>query len=98
MGGDGLPNCGAAVGSTVSYSVLLHASYHAKSNLQSQCHIPLTATVTNPANGKSVIVQIVDRCVGCAVDDIDMTITAFKAIADEADGRVSGIEWKFNKF
>lgn len=62
----------------------------------SKCHIPLTATVTNPATGKSVVVQIVDRCGGCAMGDIDLTPTAFSAIADMNSGRVHGIQWSFN--
>lgn len=42
-----------------------------------QCHIPLTATVTNPANNASLTVHIVDRCEGCADDDIDLTPASF---------------------
>ncbi|KAF8307013.1 hypothetical protein DL93DRAFT_2101420 [Clavulina sp. PMI_390] len=61
-----------------------------------QCHVPLTATVTNPATGLSVVVQIVDRCTGCAMGDIDLTPTAFSAIGDMNAGRISGITWHFN--
>ncbi|KAJ7140384.1 hypothetical protein C8R46DRAFT_814319, partial [Mycena filopes] len=52
-----------------------------------------TATVTY--GGKSVQVQIVDRCVACKVNDIDMTPTAFSALADMALGRVN-VTWKFD--
>jgi rare lipoprotein A (peptidoglycan hydrolase) len=51
-----------------------------------QCHIPLTATITNKMTGKSVQVQIVDRCISCVVDDIEMTPTAFAAIANMSPG------------
>ncbi|KAF9521185.1 hypothetical protein BS47DRAFT_1335299 [Hydnum rufescens UP504] len=69
------------------------------SNPSVMCHIPLTATITNPNNGKSVIVQIVDRCAGCQGDaDIDVTPTVFAAIADPALGRVPGIKWRFNQY
>jgi hypothetical protein len=64
-----------------------------------QCHIPLTATITNPSNGKSVVVAIVDRCAGCAGPaDIDVTPTVFAAIADPALGRIPGIKWRFNQY
>ena len=56
----------------------------------------MTATVTNPATGLSVVVQIVDRCKACAFNDIDLTPTAFAAIADINSGRVHGVEWSFN--
>ncbi|KAF8192652.1 barwin-like endoglucanase [Mycena galopus ATCC 62051] len=40
-------------------------------------------------------VQIVDRCVGCAVGDIDLTPAAFAALADKSLGRTS-VTWHFN--
>ncbi|KAJ7456897.1 hypothetical protein FB451DRAFT_1564318 [Mycena latifolia] len=58
-----------------------------------QCHIPLTATVTH--GDKSIQVRIVDRCVGCEVDDIDLTPAAFAALADMSLGRTS-VTWQFN--
>jgi hypothetical protein len=64
-------------------------------DLNSQCHIPLTATVTH--GGKSIVVKIVDRCEACAVGDIDLTPKAFAALADMALGRTD-VEWHFNKY
>jgi hypothetical protein len=65
-----------------------------------QCHIPLTATITNPANGKSVSgVKIVDKCAGCAGSgDIDVTQTLFEMLGDVNAGRISGIQWKFDQY
>ncbi|KAJ7661982.1 hypothetical protein DFH06DRAFT_363260 [Mycena polygramma] len=60
-----------------------------------QCHVPLTATVTH--GDVSIQVQIVDRCTGCAVDDIDLTPAAFAALADTALGRTS-VTWKFDNW
>jgi len=60
----------------------------------SQCHIPLTATVKH--GGKSIQVKIVDRCEACKKDDIDLTPTAFAALADPALGRTD-VEWYFNQ-
>ncbi|KAJ7653627.1 hypothetical protein DFH06DRAFT_1204314 [Mycena polygramma] len=60
-----------------------------------QCHVPLTATVMH--GDVSIQVQIVDRCTGCAVDDIDLTPAAFAALADTALGRTS-VTWKFDNW
>ncbi|KAF9475146.1 hypothetical protein BDN70DRAFT_814505 [Pholiota conissans] len=59
------------------------------------CHIPLTATVKH--GDKSIQVKIVDRCEACAIGDIDLTPTAFAALADMSLGRTS-VEWHFNNY
>jgi hypothetical protein len=61
----------------------------------SQCHIPLTATVKH--GGKSIVVKIVDRCEACKEGDIDLTPTAFGALADLGLGRAP-VEWFFNNY
>jgi hypothetical protein len=61
----------------------------------SQCHIPLTATVKH--GDKTIRVKIVDRCVGCAEGDIDLTPHAFELLADKALGRTS-VEWWFDRY
>ena len=48
--------------------------------------------VTNPANGKSVTVKIVDTCPPCASGDVDLSPSAFAAIADMDLGRIP-IKW-----
>ncbi|CUS13424.1 unnamed protein product [Tuber aestivum] len=46
-------------------------------------------------NGPKVPVKIVDRCQGCAHDDIDLSPSAFKAMgAEESAGRVK-VSWTF---
>ncbi|KAF9015276.1 RlpA-like double-psi beta-barrel-protein domain-containing protein-containing protein [Cyathus striatus] len=45
--------------------------------------------------GKSVTVAITDRCVGCAVTDLDFSPSAFDQLADEAVGRISGMTWEW---
>ncbi|KAI5776860.1 RlpA-like double-psi beta-barrel-protein domain-containing protein-containing protein [Geopyxis carbonaria] len=42
--------------------------------------------------GRSCIVTIVDLCQGCAYGDIDLSITAFKKVAKQSEGRVP-IKW-----
>lgn len=39
---------------------------------------------------RSVDVKVVDRCVGCAADDLDLSLSVFDELADEAEGRVTG--------
>lgn len=48
--------------------------------------------VTNPANGKSVTVKLVDTCPPCASGDVDLSPSAFAAIADMDLGRIP-IKW-----
>jgi len=43
--------------------------------------------------GKSVTVTITDRCVGCAVTDLDFSPSAFDQLADPAIGRLHGVTW-----
>lgn len=51
--------------------------------------------ITNPKNGKSVVVTIVDDCPTCNnADSIDLSVAAFNKIATEAEGMVN-IHWKF---
>ena len=45
--------------------------------------------------GKSVTVTVVDRCVGCARNDLDFTPTAFQKLAPLGIGRISGVKWSF---
>lgn len=44
--------------------------------------------------GKSVDVKVVDRCVGCAKDDLDLSPAAFSKIADKDLGRIH-LTWKW---
>lgn len=41
---------------------------------------------------RSVDLKVVDRCTGCAVDDLDTTETAFERLASIDRGRVN-VNW-----
>ncbi|KAI0756636.1 RlpA-like double-psi beta-barrel-protein domain-containing protein-containing protein [Daedaleopsis nitida] len=43
--------------------------------------------------GNSVDVQITDRCVGCAMFDVDFSPAAFEKLASFDLGRIHGVEW-----
>jgi len=49
--------------------------------------------IRNPANNNSIIVKVIDICADCPPDNIDLTPTAFKQLADLDLGRVD-IEWR----
>ncbi|KAI0056703.1 barwin-like endoglucanase [Artomyces pyxidatus] len=51
-------------------------------------------SITAHFGSKSVKVKVVDRCVGCAKDDLDMSPAAFSKLANEAKGRIN-ITWSF---
>ncbi|KAJ3558461.1 hypothetical protein NM688_g909 [Phlebia brevispora] len=52
-------------------------------------------TLTANFQGKSTTVTVVDRCVGCALDDIDLSPAAFSDLADQSLGRIQ-VSWTLN--
>ncbi|KAF2455192.1 RlpA-like double-psi beta-barrel-protein domain-containing protein-containing protein [Lineolata rhizophorae] len=44
--------------------------------------------------GASVELVVVDKCTGCAVDNVDVSPTAFQQLGDLAEGRVN-VEWSY---
>ncbi|KDQ18136.1 hypothetical protein BOTBODRAFT_29471 [Botryobasidium botryosum FD-172 SS1] len=45
--------------------------------------------------GKSVVVTVEDRCPACAYNDLDLSPSAFQALAPLAVGRLRGMTWDF---
>lgn len=64
------------------------------SNDNPLCGQTLRATRYNEEVGaeRSVDLRVVDRCTGCAVDDLDTSLGAFERLAPSASGRVS-VSW-----
>lgn len=54
-------------------------------------------TITNP-EGISQDATIVDTCMGCAEDDIDVSPTVFQAFGSLDEGRIPGIQWTGSAF
>lgn len=46
-------------------------------------------------DGSIVKAKVVDRCVGCASGDLDMTKTLFDKVTSHGDGRVGGMQWSW---
>ncbi|KAH9839118.1 plant expansin [Rhodofomes roseus] len=49
--------------------------------------------ITANYNGNSVTVTVTDRCVGCAVTNLDFSPSAFSQLASESLGRLHGMTW-----
>ncbi|KAI0920140.1 hypothetical protein AcW1_001958 [Taiwanofungus camphoratus] len=53
------------------------------------CRTKITANY----QGKSVTAAVVDKCYSCALDDIDLSPSAFSVLADLSVGRLEGVTW-----
>lgn len=56
------------------------------------CGKKIRITRYDPTKGgnRSVDVEVVDKCEGCAVTDLDLSLSMFTSLAEEAQGRVVG--------
>ncbi|GAA6064201.1 hypothetical protein JCM10212_004204 [Sporobolomyces blumeae] len=93
----GLGACGTVAtddSAIVAVSHLLYDNYPGATlnpNLNPICGQKIRATY----QGNSVEVTVQDRCVGCAIDDLDFSPAMFGELADLAIGRLKGVEWTF---
>ena len=53
--------------------------------------------IWNPATGQTHAATVVDKCMGCGPEDIDVSPALFKLVAPNGDGRVHGICWGGHK-
>ncbi|KAG7665180.1 DAG7 [[Candida] subhashii] len=87
--------CGIVSQDTDYIIAISHTMFDAAMIDANPNHNPLCGKKIRAFYGdNSVEVTIVDRCVGCAVDDLDFSPTAFQAIADPALGRID-ITWEW---
>lgn len=47
------------------------------------------------SSGSQVLATVVDRCVGCTEDDLDLSTGLFQTVYPAGDGRVHGVKWSF---
>jgi hypothetical protein len=94
--GTGLGACGITNNDSQHIAAVSHLLFDtfpgyngANPNTNAVCGRTITATY----QGKSVQVTITDRCTACAVTDIDFSPSAFSVLADQAVGRISGMQW-----
>jgi len=93
----GLGACGITSSPTDSICAVSHIIFDAAStsgnpNNNPLCGKKIRITRYNQSvNGnRSVDVTVVDRCVGCKATDLDLSLSMFENLADEALGRVTG--------
>ncbi|KIK68117.1 hypothetical protein GYMLUDRAFT_36947 [Collybiopsis luxurians FD-317 M1] len=94
----GLGACGLTNTSTQMIAAIGHTAFDTfpgatvNPNLNPICGKSVKATYGT----KSVTVQIVDRCAGCAGEyDLDFSESAFALLADPAVGRIHGVTWEY---
>ncbi|KAJ5491230.1 hypothetical protein N7539_002797 [Penicillium diatomitis] len=90
LGSCGLTNTDSDMICAVSHLLYDAASNGPNPNTNPLCGMKLRLR----RNGESVDVTIVDRCVGCAATDLDVTEAVFKKVADIDQGRVK-VEWSW---
>ncbi|RAL68142.1 hypothetical protein DID88_008854 [Monilinia fructigena] len=89
--------CGITSSSTESICAVSHIIFDAAStgsnpNANPLCgkKIRITRQKESGSGNNTVDVTVVDRCVGCKAEDLDLSLTVFKRLAQEAEGRVIG--------
>ncbi|RDW68249.1 hypothetical protein BP5796_08906 [Coleophoma crateriformis] len=94
----GLGACGITSSSTDAICAVSHIIFDAAQGSSSNpnanplCGKKIRITRYNEAVNaeRSVDVTVVDRCVGCVADDLDLSLSMFTQLADEGLGRVTG--------
>ncbi|KAI9648413.1 hypothetical protein NHQ30_003047 [Ciborinia camelliae] len=89
--------CGITSSSTDSICAVSHIIFDAAStssnpNANPLCgkKIRITRQKESGSGNNTVDVTVVDRCVGCKAADLDLSLTVFDKLAQEAEGRVTG--------
>lgn len=77
---------------TENIVALSHLLMGAQSNGNPMCG----KTITIKANGKTVTATVRDKCMGCAVNDVDVSRKVYKAIWGGLDSGRTEMEWSFN--
>lgn len=90
MGACGKVNSGTEMVVAVSHELYDKHTPNGNPNKNSLCGKKIRAFY----EGSSVEVSIVDRCVGCAHDDLDLSPSAFEKIADKDLGRIN-LTWEW---
>ncbi|KAI4759783.1 hypothetical protein E4T52_08141 [Aureobasidium sp. EXF-3400] len=78
----------------ISQDIFDNAQYKtANPNLNPLCGKYVTIT---GKDGSSYQAKVVDRCVGCAEADLDLSQGFFNTVTNNGDGRVAGMSWTWN--
>ncbi|KAH0370738.1 hypothetical protein KCU65_g2340, partial [Aureobasidium melanogenum] len=94
MGACGLTSTSDEAIVAISQDIFDNAQYKtANPNLNPLCGKYVTIT---GKDGKTYQAKVVDRCVGCAEADLDLSQGFFNTVTSNGDGRVSGMSWTWN--
>jgi expansin (peptidoglycan-binding protein) len=89
----GLGSCGYTNTESEHVCAVSHILFDAASTSSNPNDNPLCGLkVRIRRDGESVDAKVVDRCVGCAETDLDVTESVFGMVAELAQGRVT-MEW-----
>ncbi|KAI4955367.1 hypothetical protein J4E91_001227 [Alternaria rosae] len=92
--------CGHVNGDNDAVMAVSHGRWDEKGtpnpNNNPLCGRQIRAHRVDERTGKdaSIVVTIVDKCMGCAYDDIDVSPAMFDKLADKGKGRVN-VEWSW---
>ncbi|KAM3082067.1 hypothetical protein ACMFMG_004519 [Clarireedia jacksonii] len=82
----GLGACGWTNTDSQMVVALSHGLMGTQSNGNPNCGKKIKVSY----GGKSVVVEVVDKCMGCNTYDLDLSPAAFSALAPESAGRIKG--------
>ncbi|KAL4913299.1 RlpA-like double-psi beta-barrel-protein domain-containing protein-containing protein [Aspergillus aurantiobrunneus] len=89
----GLGSCGITSTSSEKICAVSHIVFDAALTSGNPNENPLCGLRLRIRRGdRSVDVEVVDRCPGCNVDDLDVSSAAFEELGDLAEGRVT-VDW-----
>ncbi|KAL8870440.1 MAG: hypothetical protein Q9174_003519 [Haloplaca sp. 1 TL-2023] len=71
--------------------IYMHASEYPNGNLNPRCGSKIS--IRNVETGEAHEATVIDTCMGCAEESIDVNEELFKKIAPNGDGRVHNVEW-----
>ncbi|KAI9738989.1 MAG: hypothetical protein M1818_005303 [Claussenomyces sp. TS43310] len=92
----GLGACGVTNVDTDMIAAISEDLYDANNVGTNPNNNPLCGKFINISyGGKTLQVQVEDRCTGCAYYDLDLSPSAFQQFADESVGRLTGATWNW---
>ncbi|KAI4278527.1 MAG: hypothetical protein LQ337_000956 [Flavoplaca oasis] len=71
--------------------IYMHSSEYPNGNLNPRCRTRIA--IRNVETGEAHEALVIDTCMGCAEESIDVNEELFNKVAPNGDGRVRGVEW-----
>ena len=71
--------------------IYMHSSEYPNGNLNPRCRTKIA--IRNVETGEAHEALVIDTCMGCAEESIDVNEELFNKAAPQGDGRVQGVEW-----